>query len=51
MTEVEAEETDTVLEALAKLMTDGRTVDILTRVPAGPKYVSDGEQAHNNQWD
>ena len=35
-TEVEAEESDTAAEALAKLVTDGRTVDGGTGVPAGP---------------
>ena len=44
VTEVEAEETDTMSEALAKLMTDGRTVDGGTGVPAGTKYVGGGEE-------
>ena len=35
-TEVEAEETDAVATTLAKQVTDGRTVDVGTRVPAWP---------------
>ena len=40
--------TKALAEAEAKLMTDGRTVDVGTRVPTGPKYVGDGEEAPNN---
>ena len=47
-TEVEVEGIDAIAEALAKQMTDGRTVDGGTRVPDGPKYVGVGEKEPNN---
>ena len=44
VTEVEAEETDTVAEALAKQVTDGRMMDAGPRVPAWTKQVGGGEE-------
>ena len=43
-TEVEAEETDTVAVARPKQVTDGRTVDGGSRVPAGPKEIGGGKK-------
>ena len=43
-TEVKLEGIDAIAEALAKQMTDGRTVDGWTRVPAGPKKIGGGKE-------
>ena len=50
-TEVDAKRTDTVAVAVPKQVTDGRTVDGGSRVPAGPKTIGGGNERCNNQME
>ena len=50
-TDVELEGIDAVAEALAKQVTDRRTMGVGTRVPAWPNQVGCGKKGHDNQSD